>query len=224
MPRAHLSGRRTLGEHRRRVSEQPAENRRQHARRKAQLAHRQHRQPVLGHRLGRRQHPQIVGRFARRRHHLIRVRRYLHHAVNHRVHRRRGFVIVIRNNHLHAPAERAQPLLRHLRRLNLDIDGARPGFDRQFQNGKLFFDAAVVTPVILVPPAGGQNDALGELLQESPYRLGALRRPVQEVQPEFQENFARLSFVPGVAQQCWNIWQAQRDAYAREQPRLRHVR
>ena len=45
---------------------------------------------------------------------------------------------------------------------------------------------------------------------------------IQEIQAEFQEDFAGLGFAPGVFEQGRNVWQTQRDANAREQPGLRH--
>ncbi len=98
-----------------------------------------------------------------------------------------------------------------------------PASHRQVQNRQLLFDAAVEFAVVLVAAAGGQNNAVGELLQEAADRVRPLARMVQEIQAEFQENLAGLGLAPGVVEQCWNIRQAQRDADARERPGLRHL-
>ena len=49
-----------------------------------------------------------------------------------------------------------------------------------------------------------------------------LQGAVQVIQTEFQEDLAGLGFAPGVLEQGWNVWQAQRDAYAGERSGLRH--
>ena len=45
---------------------------------------------------------------------------------------------------------------------------------RQFQDGKLFFYAAVEFAVVLMAPAGRKQGAVGELFQEAGDDLGAL--------------------------------------------------
>ena len=45
---------------------------------------------------------------------------------------------------------------------------------------------------------------------------------LEVVQAKFEEDLAALGFAAGVLEQCWNVWQAQRDAYARERSGLRH--
>ena len=122
---------------------------------------------LLGQRLGRRQHAQVVGRLARRGDHLVGVGRHFHHAVDHRVHGRRGFEIVVRNDDLRPSAELAQPVLRNLGGFDLHVDGMGAVAHRQVEDGELFFDAAVEFAVVLMAPAGGQQDAIGELFQKA---------------------------------------------------------
>ena len=76
--------------------------------------------------------------------------------------------------------------------------------------------------MILVAAAGGQQDAIGELFQKGWDGGRTLEGIVQEVQAELQEDFSRCGFAPGVIQESWNVWQAQRDANPREQLGLRH--
>ena len=49
-----------------------------------------------------------------------------------------------------------------------------------------------------------------------------LQRSVQKIQAKFEERFACLGFAACVLEQSWNVWKAQRDAYARERSGLRH--
>ena len=74
--------------------------------------------------------------------------------------------VVIRDDDLGAAAELVQAVLGDLGGLDLDIDGVRAVAHREIQNGKLLLDAAVESAVVLVPAAGGQQNAVGELLQE----------------------------------------------------------
>ena len=53
--------------------------------------------------------------------------------------------------------------------------------------------------------------------------LGALAGVGQEIQTEFEKRFAGFGFAAGVFEQGWNVWQAQRDANARERSGLRHL-
>jgi len=78
--------------------------------------------------------------------------------------------------------------------------------------------------VVLVPPAGGQDDGVGKLVDKPSNGIGALPGFIQKIQAEFQKRLARLSFTPRVVQQCGNVRQAQRDANTRERPGLRHLR
>jgi hypothetical protein len=164
VPRAHLPGRGPFREHGCGVGEGAAEHRGKHACGKPQLAHGQHHQPMLGQRLGGRQHAHVVGRLARRRHHLVGVGLHLHDPVHDGVHGRRGLVVVVGNDHMRAPAKLVQPVGSHLRGFDFEIHGQRPVGDRAVQHGKLFFHAAVESSVVLVPPAGGQNDGVGKLV------------------------------------------------------------
>ena len=129
---------------------------------------------------------------------------------------------MVGNDHLGAAAELAQAILRRLGGFDLDIDGMRAAADRQLEDRELLLDAAVEFAVILVAAAGGQDDAFGKLLEKAGDRLRAFARVVQEVQAEFQEQFARLGLAPGVLQQGWNVWHAERNADAGKRPRLRH--
>src|ERR1019366_10188283 len=85
-----------------------------------------------------------------------------------------------------------------------------------------FLNAAVEFAVVLVAPAGGQEDAIRVLFEELWDGLRAFTGTAQVIQAEFKKNLAGLGFAAGVLQQCWNVWQAQRDAYAGERPGLRH--
>ena len=115
-----------------------------------------------------------------------------------------------------------QAVRRRFRGFDFDIDGLGAVAHREVENGQLLFDAAVESAVVLVAPAGGQNDAIGELFQEAANGLGPLAGLAQEVQAEFQKDLARLGFTPSVVQKCWYVRQAQRNADAREGPVLRH--
>ena len=222
VPRAHLARRRPFGEHGRGIGVDPAEHRREHARGKTQLAHGQHNYVLFGQALGHGQYAHVVGRLARRGHHLVRVGRHFHDPAHHRIHGRRGFVVVIGNHHLRASAELAQPFRRNFGGFDFHVDGVGSAAHRQVQHGKLLFDAAVEPAVVLVAPAGGQQDAIRELFQKAANSRGAFSGVVQEIQAEFQKDLSRRGFAPRVVQKCWNVRQAQRDANPREQPRLRH--
>jgi hypothetical protein len=96
-----------------------------------------------------------------------------------------------------------ETVLGHFRRFDFDIDGVGAGGYGLIQNRQLFFDASIEFSVVLVAPAGGQNDAIGKLFQEAANGRSAFARFIQEIQAEFQENFARLGFSPGVVEHCW---------------------
>ena len=95
-----------------------------------------------------------------------------------------------------------------LRRFYLDVNGMGAVAYGEFENGKLFLDAAVELPVILVPAASGDNDALRELVQKGGDGLGAFTRVIEEIQAKFQELFAGIGLAPGVLQHSWNVWHA----------------
>src|SRR6185503_10280586 len=82
--------------------------------------------------------------------------------------------------------------------------------------------AAVELAVVLVTPAGGQEDAIRVFFEELRDRLRALAGTTQVVEAEFKENLACLRFAAGVLKQGWNIRQPQRDAYTGERSGLRH--
>src|SRR5262249_43521386 len=121
-----------------------------------------------------------------------------------------------------AAAELTQAVLRHFGGLDLDVDGMRAIAYGQIEHGKLFLNAAVEFAVILVTPAGGQEDAIRVFFEELRDRLRAFAGITQIIETEFKENLACLRFAAGVLKQCWNIWQPQRDAYAGERSGLRH--
>jgi hypothetical protein len=84
---------------------------------------------------------------------------------------------------------------------DLDIHGARAALDRQIQNGHLFLDAAVEFAVILAPPASGQDDGSGELIEKFANRGSAREGMIEEIQPKFEKCFPGLGFKPGMCQQ-----------------------
>ncbi len=177
---------------------------------------------MLGQRFGGGQDAHVVAGLAGGGDDLIGVGLHLHDAVDHRVHGRRGFEIVIGDDDVGAAAELAQTVLRHFGGFDLDIDGVRAIAYGQVQHGKLFLNAAVELAVVLVAPAGGQEDAIRVLFEElrrwprHPYR-GCSGSP-----DEIRGKSRRFGFPAGVLEQCWNVWQAQRDAYAGERSGLRH--
>ena len=221
--RAHLPGRGTLRVHGRGVSENPAKHRREHPRGKAQLAHRQHHQPMLGQRLGGGQHAHIVGGLARRSHHLVGVGLHPHHPAHHGIHGRGGLEVVVGNDHARPPAELVEALGRGLRRLDFDIHRLRARRRGLVQHAQLLFDAAVELAVVLMPPAGGDHDGFRKLLQKLPDGAGTVAGAVQEVQTEFEETLSRGGLPPGMVQQGRNVRKAQCDANPRERPGLRHL-
>jgi len=77
--------------------------------------------------------------------------------------------------------------------------------------------------MVLVAAAGGQDHAIGKLLEERANGLSAEARVIEEVQAEFEERLASLGLMTGVVEEGWNVWKTQRDAYARERPDLRHL-
>ena len=120
------------------------------------------------------------------------------------------------------PRNCAQTVLRHLGGFDLDIDGVRAVAYGQIQHGKLLFNAAVKLAVVLVTPAGGEKDAIRVLFEKLRNRLRAFAGIAEIIETEFKEYLACLRFAAGVFKQCGNIWQPQRDAYARERSGLRH--
>ena len=164
--RTHLSGGGAFGVHRRGVGVDAAEDRREHARGEAEFAHGEHDHAVLGQRLGGGQDAHVVGGLARGGDDLIGVGLHLHDAVDDRVHGRRGFEVVIGDDDVGAAAELAQAVLRHLGGFDFDIDGVGAIAYGEIQHGKLLLDAAVELAVVLVAPAGGQQDAIGILFEE----------------------------------------------------------
>ncbi len=127
--RAHLSGGGALRLHGRRVSVDAAENGREHARGKTQLAHGQHHQAVPGHGLDGGQHARVVGRLARGGDYFVCVGGNARHAIHHRFHGRRSFEVVIRHNHVGASAELLQTLGGRFGGFDFDIDGLRAVLD-----------------------------------------------------------------------------------------------
>ncbi len=120
------------------------------------------------------------------------------------------------------PRNWLQAILRHFGGFDFDIDGVCAVAHGEIQDGKLLLDAAVELAVVLVAPAGGQEDAIRELLEKLRDGLGALTGAAQIVQTKFEENLACLGLPAGVLEKCGNVWQAQRDAYAGERSGLRH--
>src|ERR1035437_8374490 len=220
--RTHLTDGSAFGVHGGGIGINAAEYRREHARWKPEFAHGQDDQAVLGQRFGGGEDAQIVAGLAGRGDDLISIRLHLHDPVDHRVHGGRGFKIVIGDDDVGAAAELAQTVLRHLGGFDLDIDGVRAIAHGQVKHRKLFLNAAVEFAVVLVAPAGGQEDAIRVLFEELWDGLRAFTGTAQVIQAEFKKNLAGLGFAAGVLQQCWNVWQAQRDAYAGERPGLRH--
>jgi hypothetical protein len=90
------------------------------------------------------------------------------------------------------------------------------------QYGELLFDAAVKPAVVLVAPAGYQQETIGEPLEKGGNGSGARRGVIEEVQAELQKHLSRGGLTPGVVQETWYVRQAQRDTNPREQPDLRH--
>ena len=199
--RTHLSGGGAFGVHGGGIGIHAAEYRREHARGKAEFAHGEDDQAVLGQRFGDGQDAHIVAGLAGRGDDLIGIGLHLHDAVDHRVHGRRGFEIVIGDDDVGAAAELAQTVLRHLGGFDLDIDGVRAVAYGQVQHGKLFLNAAVELAVVLVAPAGGQEDAIRVLFEELRDGLRAFAGTAQVVQAKFKENLAGLGFAAGVLEQ-----------------------
>ena len=73
-----------------------------------------------------------------------------------------------------------------------------------------------------MPSASRDNQTLGKLFEEAADGFGAFARMVEKIEAELQERLASLSFAPGMLEEGGNIWQAQRDANARERPGLSH--
>ena len=67
--------------------------------------------------------------------------------------------------------------------------------------------------MVLVTPAGGEEDAIRVFFEELRNRLRAFTGIAQVVQAELKEDLACLRFAAGVLEQGWNIRQPQRDAY-----------
>jgi hypothetical protein len=76
--------------------------------------------------------------------------------------------------------------------------------------------------VVLVTPAGRQQNAIRELFQESRNGSGAGGRVIQKIQAEFQKDLARRGLAPGMFEESGYVWQTQCDANSREQLGLRH--
>jgi hypothetical protein len=91
---------------------------------------------------------------------------------------------------------------------DFDVDGLRAVLNGQIEHGKLFFDAAVETAAVLVPAAGGEDDALRKTLEEAADGARAARRVIQKIEAEFEENFAGLGLPLRVFQQAANVGQA----------------
>ncbi len=131
---------------------------------------------------------------------------------------------MVRHDDLGAPAELVQAFLGGLGAFDFDIHRLRPATDGLIEHGHLVLDAAVELSVILVAPAGGQDQGVGELVEEAADGGGALDGLVEEVETKLEKRLTRLSLATGVGEQARNVRQAQRDAYARERPGLHHCR
>jgi hypothetical protein len=62
---------------------------------------------------------------------------------------------------------------------------------------------------------GGKDDAIRKLFEEAGDGGGAIGGTVEEVETKFEETLAGLSLVTSVVEESPNVWQAQRDTYAR---------
>src|SRR5581483_681162 len=91
-----------------------------------------------------------------------------------------------------------------------------------FENGELLLDAAVEFAVVLVAAAGRQDHAVRKLLEKRGDRLRPFTGVIQKIQTEFEEAFAGLGLAPGVLEQGWDVWHAERNAEAGEWRRLGH--
>jgi len=101
--------------------------------------------------------------------------------------------------------ELGEPRRGHLRGFNLHIDGGSAVVHREVQDRKLLFDAAVELAVILVPAAGGQDKAAGELIEKSAHGPRARARVVKEIQSKLEKGLASAGLSAGVFQQGRDI-------------------
>src|SRR5258707_8105686 len=113
-------------------------------------------------------------------------------------------------------------VLSELGGFDFHVDGVRALAHREIEHGELVLDGAVKLAMVLVAAAGGDDDAIRKLLQEACDGFGALGGVVQEIEAKFKEDLARFRLAPGVVEEGWNVWQAQRDTDARERSGLRH--
>jgi hypothetical protein len=95
---------------------------------------------------------------------------------------------------------------------DFDIHGAGASLNSCIQDSELFGDAAVVTAMILMAPAGGEYGAFGILVEELADGAGALHWLRQVVEAELKEGFARVNFCAGVTEQLIYRWEPERDA------------
>ena len=138
------------------------------------------------------------------------------HAPQHDFHRGRAFEVVVRENEPHAAPEYVELLYGDFGGLYLQIDGARPGFDRGVQNADLVLDAPVEAAVILVAAASGKNLALRVAGEQMTHHTNTLLRIVQVVQTEFQESLSGVDLMTGLFQQLVRGREAERNGNARQ--------
>ena len=134
--------------------------------------------------------------------------------------RRRGFEVVIGDDDLRAAAKGAQALRRPPRRFQ---SRHRWPARRALTARSSMPSCSSMLPLNL--PWFWWRRQVASMMQSgycSRKLAGLPPRPcigvVQVVQAEFKEDLAGLGFPPGMFQQGWNVWQAQRDADAGERP------
>ena len=191
---------------------------------KPEFAHRHDDDALLGERAGGGQDARVVGGLARGGDDLVEVGGRFEHARDDGIHQGRGFEVVIGNDDVGAGAKRLDAVRGNLRGLDFDIDGGGALIDGAVKDGELLFDAAVEFAVVLVAAAGGEDDAVGELIEEVTDGFGAAHRLIEEVEAEFKKGLAGLSFSTRVLEELGDVRQTQGDTDARERPRLRHAR
>src|SRR5215469_9553724 len=87
---------------------------------------------------------------------------------------------------------------------------------RLVQNGELLFYAAVEFPMVLVPAAGGEHEAIRKLLQKFRDGLRSGAGVIQKIQPKFQKRLSDAGLSSGMIQQRRNIRKTKGNADARK--------
>ena len=146
------------------------------------------------------------------------------HAAHHRVHGRRGFEVVVGDDYGSHRAQMSQRRGRALGAFDFEIDGLRPRRGHGLQQAHLFVDASIETPLILAPPAGGQDHAVRVPGKKIAHGFHSRFRLLEMVQTKFEERFSAFGFFAGLLEQLIGIGETERDAERRKGLQERHVR